>query len=101
MGKLKEGMVVRIRIREGTSAPVQGQVIECVVERVSLTSLTVSPFRGYALRSDGTEFSLRYTDIASIEYRQVGESAALVGGVIVGAILGFFGIAVIVFNDQE
>ena len=74
LGKLKEGMVVRIEILEGTYVPIKGQIIECVIEKVGLTSLTLTPFKGYARRNDGTEFTLRYTDIVSIEYRQVGDS---------------------------
>ncbi len=101
LGKLKEGMVVRIEILEGTYVPIKGQIIECVIEKVGLTSLTLTPFKGYARRNDGTEFTLRYTDIVSIQYRQVGDSTILVGGVVVGAVLGFFGIAIIAFNEQE
>ena len=101
LGKLKEGMVVRIRIHEGTSVPIEGQVIECVIERVSLASLTLTSFEGYARSNDGTEFTLQYTDIVSIEYRQAGDATVLVGGVVVGAILGFFGIAIIAFNEQK
>lgn len=101
LGKLKEGMVVRIRIRDGASVPIESQVIECVIERVSLASLTLTPFKGYARNNDGTEFTLQYSDIVSIEYRQVGDATVLVGGVVVGAILGFFGIATIVFNEQK
>ena len=35
LGRLKEGMRVRIRIREGSPAPVIGQDIECVIEKAS------------------------------------------------------------------
>ncbi len=101
LGKLKEGMVVRIEILEGTHVPIKGQVIECVIEKVGLTSLTLTPFKGYARRNNGTVFTLRYTDIVSIQYRQVGDSTVLVGGVVVGAVLGFFGIAIIACNEQE
>ena len=32
LGKLKEGMAIRIRIRDGTPTQIKGQVLECIVE---------------------------------------------------------------------
>ena len=89
LSKLTEGMRVRIRMREGTYAPPEGQVIECVIEEVGLASLAVSP-RAYSVHANASRMlTLRYADIESIEYRESGGVfAVLVAGLGVGAILG-------------
>ena len=88
--KLKEGMRVRIRIRAGTRPPIKGRVIECVIERIGQNSLTVTPFTSFAHGNDGREFTLRYADIVSIEYRGVArKSLVFAGGFSTGVILGF------------
>ncbi len=97
LSKLTEGMVVRIEIREGSRAPIKGQVIECVIEEVGLTSFTVTPFKGYARGNGGTEFTLQYADIVNIEYRQVRNSTIFWVAVAIGTILGYFGTGIIVF----
>ncbi len=91
LGKLKEGMVVRITIREGATVSMKGQVIECVIEKVRLTSLSATPLMGYAIGNDETEFMLQYADIASIEIRSVRYRGSyfFLGGVAIGTILGF------------
>lgn len=84
--KLKEGMHVRIRIRAGTNASIQGRLIECVIVKFGHASLTVVPFTSFAR---GNEITLRYADIARIEYRDSGGSEVFVLGLGVGVALGF------------
>ena len=44
--ELKVGMHARIRIREGTGAPITGgQVIECIIVKIGQGSLTVAPVK--------------------------------------------------------
>ena len=80
-GKLKEGMRARIKIRDGTRTPAVGQVIECVVERVGPTSLTVTASAKFVFPDNvrarfvfpdnvSRKLTLNYTDIESIEYRK-------------------------------
>ena len=102
LGKLTEGMRVRIRIREGARAPIKVQVIECIVEKIGLTSLTVTPITIFFVRTTARkEFALQYSDIVSIEYRQVLYSTVFVGGVVVGAILGFYFSGFIIFHQLD
>ena len=89
LGKLKVGMRARIKIREGTRVPVIGQVIECVIEKVGATSLTVTPMSFHAPGNVSRELTLRYADIVSIEYRESDDSVVFVLGVGVGAVLGY------------
>ena len=90
LGKLKEGMRVRIRIREGSAVPVIGQVIECVIERVGLTSLTITASAQFFFPDNlSRRLTLRYSDIESVEYRESDNSGIFVLGVGVGAVLGF------------
>lgn len=98
LGKLTEGMVARIGIREGSRTPTRGQVIECLIKKVGVKSLTVTHFRGFAVGNTGPEFTLRYADIVSIEYRQVRNLTVLfLVGAVVGTLVGFFGTGHIVF----
>ena len=90
LGKLNEGMAVRIRILEGTHLPIIGQVIECVIEKVGATSLTVTPMSFHAPGNIVRTLTLDYSDIASIEYRESNrERGAFVGGVAAGAMVIF------------
>ena len=68
--KLKEGMAVRIRIREGTPAPVRGRVLECIVEKIGQTTLTLTPVADHIRGTAKREFRLHFTDIVHIQYRE-------------------------------
>ena len=87
LGKLQEGMRVRIRIREGTPAPIKDEFIECIIEKIGETSLTVTPISFYVRKTDGKSFTLPYADIVGIEYRAANDLDAFVGGVAAGAML--------------
>ncbi len=78
LGKLKEGMAVRIRIRDGTRGPTKGEVIEGIIEKVGLTSLTVTTFTYYAPGNVSRELALHYSDIESIEIRKFDSEKTLV-----------------------
>ncbi len=73
LGELKEGMAVRIGIREGTLALVQGEVIEGTIETVGHISLTVilglDRFRSSSNQAK-ERLTVPFSDIASIEYRR-------------------------------
>ena len=97
LGKLKEGMRVRIRIRAGTHAPITGRAIECVVEKIGETSLTVTPVTFYLRNTEKKPFTLPYTDIVGIEYRDTNDWAIFGGGVAVGTILAIFVIRLSLF----
>lgn len=102
LGKLTEGMVVRIEIRESSRTPIRGQVIEGLINRVGLKTLTVTHFKGFAVGEYGPEYTLSYADIVSIEYRQVRDLTVLfLVGAVVGTLAGFFGTGIIVFEKQE
>ncbi len=89
LGKLTEGMAVRIRIRAGTHLPIKGKVIDCIIEKVGPTSLTVTPMTFYVPGNVNRELTLHFSEIESIEYRESGGVfAVLVAGLGVGAILG-------------
>ena len=68
--KLKEGMAVMIRIREGTPAPVRGRVLECIVEKIGQTTLTLTPVADHIRGTAKREFRLHFTDIVHIQYRE-------------------------------
>ena len=70
MGKLKEGMAVRIRIREGTRTPFKGRVLECIVEKIGQTTLTLTPVADHIRGTAKREFRLHFTDIVHIQYRE-------------------------------
>ncbi len=102
LGKLKEGMRVRIRIREGARGPTNGEVIEGIIEKIGLTSLTVTPIVFYARGTVSRELTLHYSDIESIEYRElVRELPVFVAGVAVGTILGFFVTGLIFVHQSD
>ncbi len=89
LGKLKEGMRIRIRIRAGAPTPITGRVVECVIEKIGHMSLTVTPYTSFARSNAGREFTLRFADIVSIEYRGVArKSLVFAGGLSTGVILG-------------
>ncbi len=90
VGKLKEGMAVRIRISEGTRAPVIGQFVECVIEKAGPTSLTVIASAKFVYPDNvDRKLTLKYSDIVSIEYRESDGSEVLMLGLGVGVALGF------------
>ncbi len=91
LGRLKEGMAVRVRIREGTHAPTKGQVIECIIKEIGQDSLTVTPFTFYAPGNVRRELTFHYSKIASIEYRESARgSTVIVAGVAIGTIFGYW-----------
>ena len=87
LGKLREGMHVRIKIREGAPAPIEGQVFEGIVKKIGPTSLTVAPITSYVSNTERKTFTLPYADIVGIEYRDANDLDAFVGGVAAGAML--------------
>lgn len=87
-GKLKEGMAVRIRILKGTSVPIKGQFLECIVEHVGKTSLTLVPITDHIRGTVKREFTLHFSDISHIEYRQFERGlTTLIVGLAAGATL--------------
>ncbi len=93
-GKLKEGMRVRIRIREGRRVSTTGEVIDGIIKRVGQTSFTVIPMTFYAPSNVSRELTLHYSDIESIEFRESkGGLHAFFAGVGVGAVLGLLLVA--------
>ena len=68
--KLKEGMAVRITIRDGTPAPFKRQVIECIIEEIGQESLTLVPITDHIRGTVKREFRLNFTDILHIENRE-------------------------------
>ena len=89
LGKLKEGMAVRIKIRESTPAPIKGRVIECIIEEIGQTSLTLIPITDHIRGTAKREFSLHFTDILHIEYRKFDRGLSnFTLGVAAGATLG-------------
>ena len=70
LGKLNEGMAVRITIRDGTPAPFKRQVIECIIEEIGQTSLTLIPITDHVRGTVKREFRLDFTDILHIESRE-------------------------------
>lgn len=89
LGKLKEGKRVRIRIREGARTRIKGRMIDCIIDKIGHTTLTVVPFTPYAGGNNRREYSLRYADIICIEFR---ESQDLLPVFVAGAILGLFAV---------
>ncbi len=87
--RLKEGMTVRITIREGTPAPIRGQVIECIIEEIGQESLTLIPLTDHIRGTVKREFALRFADIVDIENREFnhGLTNATIG-MAAGAMLG-------------
>ncbi len=91
LGNLKEGMRVRIRILEGTPAPIKGQVLECIVEKIGKTTLTLTASTYFFPDNVSRRLTLNYPDIESIEYRESNRGLTVfVAGVAVGTVLGFF-----------
>ena len=85
LGKLTEGLAVRIRIRAGTHLLIKGEVIEGIIERVGVTSLTVTTMTFYAPGNVNRELTLHFSEIESIEYRESNrELGAFVAGFAVG-----------------
>lgn len=90
LGKLTEGTRVRIIFRESAAVPIKGEVIECVIEKIGETSLTVTPITFYVRSIGRRQFAVPYTDIVSIESRDARKLTVFLGGVAVGTILGWF-----------
>ncbi|MCY3766574.1 MAG: hypothetical protein OXH06_14240 [Gemmatimonadetes bacterium] len=88
IGELKKGMAVRIGIMEGTHLPIKGRVIDCIIENIGQTSLTLIPIMDHIRGTVKREFRLRYSDIVSIEYRESDDSKVFVTGLAAGAVLG-------------
>lgn len=88
MGAFIEGMRVRIRIRKGAGARVKGQLIECEIKKVDLTSLTVTQIGFFDRNHSKRDLTLNYADIENIEYRD-GEGlwGVFIAGVAGGAVL--------------
>ncbi len=93
--KLKEGMAVRIRIREGTRTPVKGRVLECIVEKIGQTTLTLTPVADHIRGTAKREFRLHFTDILNIQYREFHRNLTIFTvGVTAGATVAFLWLAV-------
>ena len=92
-GKLKEGMRVKIRVREDAPTPFEGQVIICVIEKVGPTSLAVNLFRSNFHGNDRRESKLRFADIVSIEYRTARGLPVFLTGFAVGVVFVYFAFA--------
>ena len=92
LGKLTEGTRARIKIREGTRAPVIGRVFVCVIEKVGPTSLTVTASaRSVFPDNSSRRVTLRYSDIESVEYRESNRGfGVFVAGIAVGTLVGFY-----------
>lgn len=102
LGRLKEGMRVRIRIREGVRAPIKGQTIEGRMDKVGLNALTLTPFNSYAPGNVSKELTLPYADIASIEYVETHRiSRVFVAGLAVGVILGYYFLFSVQISGEE
>ena len=92
LGKLKEGMAVRITIRDGTPAPFKRHVIECIIEEIGQESLTLVPIADHIRGTVTREFRLNFTDILHIENREFNRGLSnftlgLAGGAILFCIL--------------
>ena len=70
LGKLTEGMRVKIRIREGARAPIKGNILECIVEEIGQTSMTLIPITDHIRDTVKREFRLHFADILHIEKRE-------------------------------
>lgn len=92
-GKLKEGMRATIKIRPVARAPIKGRVIECIIETVGPTSLTVIPMTFNAPSNVNRKLTLHFSDIESIEYRESEGAFPAFGGVILGLLLVAYGLS--------
>ena len=92
LGRLTVGMRARIKIREGASAPVIGRVIECVIEKVGPTSLTVTASGRFLFPDNSSRrLTLRYSDIESVEYQESNRGfGVFAAGVVIGTLAGFY-----------
>lgn len=91
---LTEGTRVRIYIREGARTWIKGRVIDCIVDRIGHTAVTVIPLTPYAGGKNRKEYSVSYADIISIEFR---ESQDLIQVFAVGAVLGFLAMRHVIY----
>lgn len=92
LGRLTVGMRARIEIRERASAPVIGRVIECVIEKVGPTSLTVTASARFVFPDNlSRRITLRYSDIESVEYQESNRGfRVFAAGVAIGTLAGFY-----------
>lgn len=92
IGKLTEGMRVRIKIREGTRLPIEGRVIVCVIEDIGPTSLVGIQCARNLPGHAGERLTLRYIDIESVVHLEPAHEFVIfcVAGLGVGAALGFY-----------
>lgn len=88
LGKLNEGMAVRIRILEGTHLQIKSRVVDCIIEKIGPTSVKVTPMSFYAPGNVSRELTIHYSDIESIEYRESDDSKVFVTGLAAGAVVG-------------
>ena len=65
LGKLNEGMAVRIRILEGASAPIKSEVIEGKIETIGPKSLTVIFESDYFRGGEKEKLTLHFSDIST------------------------------------
>ena len=91
LGRLTEGMRVRIEIREGTRLPIKGRVIVCGIEDIGPASLVVTPWAYYLTDHVDKRLTLRYADTESVVHLESGhEIVIFVAGLGVGAALGYY-----------
>ncbi|MCY3766575.1 MAG: hypothetical protein OXH06_14245 [Gemmatimonadetes bacterium] len=92
LGRLTVGMRARIEIREGAPAPVIGRVIECFIEKVGPTSLTVTASARFVFPDNlSRRVTLRYSDIESVEYQESNRGfGVFAAGVVIGTLAGFY-----------
>ena len=69
--RLAAGMHARIILREDVPTPHKGRFIECTIESVELTSLTVIVKPDYFSGTAKERITLRYSDMSSIRFRVV------------------------------
>lgn len=86
LGKLTEGMRIRLRIKDSAETPIKVRVFECIIERIGQTSLTVTPITFFVRSTTSGEFALQYIDIASIEYREDRGLSVFLSGFAFGAL---------------
>lgn len=87
--RLRKGMRAKIVLRENAPVPLQNRIIEGTIETAGIRSLTILSGAGFSRGGNRERITLRYADIAYIEY--VNESPANKKALWVGAGLGGLG----------
>lgn len=95
IGELRKDMAVRIGVLEGAHLPIKGRVVDCIIENIGQTSLTLIPIADHIRGTVKREFRLRYADIVSIEYRESDDSKVFVTGLAAGAVVGILLLGVV------